>query len=734
MSHISRFDLHAFIDGGLTGDREPKKREIEEHLESCEECEKLLLKERNRVHLVSEALSELKIPEHILESFPTAEEMRAIARGGAEEASIIPIKKGAEARGRRRARIAAFFPQQLILKPSWQAAATIVLCLGSGYALGVRSNSNSSGDPTSYFQQAEIKGLGDAQLSDSLLVPMIRSVATTLSIPGLTVRDVRLSTELSAADTAILVVHELPDGRPVEVHHLPLPQQGSSSVMDLIADIDDDLPEETLELYAGSLPEGWRMLVLPGVRPGEFVILRGPLTDAELTDLSEGFLESGSLIPEPGEVTTDPDSVEVPSRAIGKGIPLAEDDLSIPEIRTGERVLGSLEVGDITLEDSSFADLWMYRARAGHTVTIDLFSEDFDAYLLIGNEGAERLAEDDDSGEGTDSRISFTPTESTSYGIVVNSYSENGVGRYALSVTLEDPDTESTGRAPDLSEPDWETFYPENGDPNDRYALIVGIADYPGSDGDLIGPDVDAREFRELLIDEFGFQESNIVTLTDSEATRDHIVQAFSRHLGQAGPDGVAVFFYSGHGTQLEGNFGLTGVYDPEFDGQDEAILVWGSTEYANISDDELGILADRLEANRTLIVMDACHTGTGTRTTSDGRQAKWTNIEDIMQSLERSAETVVRMLTEVSDPRRHVLLAASRDQEKAYTDPEFGYGVFTRMLVEEMRNASALETFDEMMARVQQRTLERTQGDQTPQTAGRLSSSRIREFLSRNR
>lgn len=721
MSHIHRVDLHAFIDDELTGDLEPKKREIEKHLESCEECAKLLLKERNRVHLVSEALSELKIPEHILESFPTAEELRAIARGGGEEASITPINKGAEARGRRRARIAAFFPQQLILKPSWQAAATIVLCLGSGYALGVRSNSNSSGVPTSYnsppFQLAETKGLGDAEL-------LIGSVATTLSIPGLTVSDVRLSTELSAADTAILVVHELPDGRPVEVHHLPLPQQGSSSV--------DDLPEETLELYAGSLPEGWRMLVLPGVRSGEFVILRGPLTDAELTDLSEGFLESASLIAEPREVTTDPDSVEVPSRAIGKGIPFAEDDLSIPEIRTGERVLGSLEVGDITLEDGSFADLWMYRARAGHTVTIDLFSEDFDAYLFIGNEGDEILAEDDDSGGGTDSRISFTPTESASYGIVVNSYGENGVGRYALSVTLEDPDTESTGRAPDLSEPDWETFYPENGDPNDQYALIVGIADYPGSDGDLIGPDVDAREFRELLIDEFGFQESNIVTLTDSEATRDHIVQAFSRHLGQAGPDGVAVFFYSGHGTQLEGNFGLTGVYDPEDDERDEAIVVWGSTENAIISDDELGILADRLETNRTLIVLDACHTGTGTRATSgDGRQPKWINLEDIEQSLERPEEYLTG---EVSDPRRHVLLAASADQEKAYTDPEFGYGVFTRMLVEEMHNASALTTFDEMMARVQQRTLEHTQGDQTPQTEGRLSSSRIREFLSRNR
>jgi hypothetical protein len=626
MTHIDMGDLYAYMEGALTGDSEPERKRIEEHLAGCEDCTRTLEEEKKLAQFVSKALS-VEVPTHVLDSLPTAGELRALAETNAP--SVTPITEAVKTQDKRRRRKAAFLPKWWVLQPQWQqVAALLVLFVGGAYVV-----INKQGTPPSVIP---------ALVGPS--TPQVRSPA--------------------------------------------------------------------------------------GVTP----------------------------------------AVAADAPAMEKGLPATDGDLPFLEIRTGETILGSLEAGDEVLGDGSFADPWIYRARAGRTVIIDLLSIDFDAYLFIGNEAADILAEDDDSGEGMNSRISFTPTESASYGIVVNSYDSTGRGQYALSVTLEDPDAESAGRAPDLSEPDWENLYPGNGDPNDRYALIVGIADYPGSDADLIGPDVDAQQFRGLLTDEFGFQDRNIVTLTDSEATRDHIIQAFSRHLGQAGPDGLAVFFYSGHGTQLEENFGLAGVYDPEPDGRDEAILVWGSTEYANISDDELGILADRLEANRTLIVLDACHTGTGTRSAaSDGRQPKWTNLEDIEQSLERREEYLTGRISplstssgfflsrtspfplptsaedtpvisvgstsiEVSDPMRHVLLAASADEEKAYTDPEFGYGVFTRMLVEEMRNASTLTTFDEMMARVQQRTLERTEGDQTPQTEGQLSSSRIREFLSRNR
>ena len=118
------------------------------------------------------------------------------------------------------------------------------------------------------------------------------------------------------------------------------------------------------------------------------------------------------------------------------------------------------------------------------------------------------------------------------------------------------------------------------------------------------------------LVERFGFDPANVVTLTDSDATRQNIAQGFAQHLGQAGPNGVAVFFYSGHGTQIGENIGLTGSLDPEPRGEgDEAIYIYGHDSQSSvILDEELGYLIETIDAGRTLVVVDACFSGEITR------------------------------------------------------------------------------------------------------------------------
>ena len=96
------------------------------------------------------------------------------------------------------------------------------------------------------------------------------------------------------------------------------------------------------------------------------------------------------------------------------------------------------------------------------------------------------------------------------------------------------------------------------GDPSARYALLVGIGDYPGTRNDLNSPVADARIMQDVLVNTFGYDPDHLVLLLDEEADREHIIDAFQRHLGQAGPEGTALFFYSGHGMQLGENRGLT--------------------------------------------------------------------------------------------------------------------------------------------------------------------------------
>lgn len=85
-----------------------------------------------------------------------------------------------------------------------------------------------------------------------------------------------------------------------------------------------------------------------------------------------------------------------------------------------------------------------------------------------------------------------------------------------------------------------------------KLALLVGINQYPESP-DLLGCLTDVELQRELLIHRFGFQPSDIISLTNDKATRESIETAFSEHLvKQARPDDVVMFHYSGYGSRVK--------------------------------------------------------------------------------------------------------------------------------------------------------------------------------------
>lgn len=73
----------------------------------------------------------------------------------------------------------------------------------------------------------------------------------------------------------------------------------------------------------------------------------------------------------------------------------------------------------------------------GQRVTVSLNSNRFDTYLYLMNAETGRIvARDDDSGAGTNSRLSFTPTfgDQGSYYVIASSCAPNSTGAYTLSV------------------------------------------------------------------------------------------------------------------------------------------------------------------------------------------------------------------------------------------------------------------------------------------------------------
>lgn len=84
-----------------------------------------------------------------------------------------------------------------------------------------------------------------------------------------------------------------------------------------------------------------------------------------------------------------------------------------------------------------------------------------------------------------------------------------------------------------------------------RLALLVGINQYPAGSG-LAGCVTDVELQQELLIHRFGLKPSDILTLTDQQATRGAIETAFVEHLiRQAQPGDGVVFHFSGLGSTV---------------------------------------------------------------------------------------------------------------------------------------------------------------------------------------
>jgi hypothetical protein len=84
-----------------------------------------------------------------------------------------------------------------------------------------------------------------------------------------------------------------------------------------------------------------------------------------------------------------------------------------------------------------------------------------------------------------------------------------------------------------------------------KLALLIGINQYLPSG--LSGCLTDVELLRELLVYRFGFQSSDILSLTDDQASRDVVEKAFFEHFGNQTKSGdVAFFHFSGYGSRIK--------------------------------------------------------------------------------------------------------------------------------------------------------------------------------------
>lgn len=149
-----------------------------------------------------------------------------------------------------------------------------------------------------------------------------------------------------------------------------------------------------------------------------------------------------------------------------------------------------------------------------------------------------------------------------------------------------------------------------------KRALLIGVGTY--ENGVLLpGVDKDIQNMCEAL-QIMGFKENDIQILSDKEATLGNI--KFFIHnwlINGILPEDRVLLYFSGHGSQVKD---LNG---DEADGVDEVLLPYdatvknGSLENAFV-DDDFRTTIEKIPSNEIFVLLDACHSGTATRTVSD--------------------------------------------------------------------------------------------------------------------
>jgi len=159
-------------------------------------------------------------------------------------------------------------------------------------------------------------------------------------------------------------------------------------------------------------------------------------------------------------------------------------------------------------------------------------------------------------------------------------------------------------------------------------ALFVAIDKYPPNSG-WINYEIHATNDCNLIIPMLrknGYTDQNITVLINEKATKKAIIQSLDNLFKISGPGDYIYIHFSGHGQQMLDDNG------DEPDGLDEAIIPYdaqrryseGRYEGQNhLRDDELGLLLDKIRGKTGItgnltVVLDACHSGTGTREEED--------------------------------------------------------------------------------------------------------------------
>ncbi|MEM8978539.1 MAG: caspase family protein [Pseudomonadota bacterium] len=230
-------------------------------------------------------------------------------------------------------------------------------------------------------------------------------------------------------------------------------------------------------------------------------------------------------------------------------------------------------------------------------------------------------------------------------------------------------------------------------------AVVVGINDHPYSpDSKLNGAKPDALAFYDFLQRSEGLRKDQITLLLDGAATTDAIIKTLIQDLKhRSKPGDRVIFYFAGHGYRVKDRNG------DEIDDKLDEVLITADVKKPKaawvIRDDELRILFEAFPDRRILVVIDACHSGSITRSSLGTDEiARWypSDLPEIpevlhpaLEGLSTSAPRATTRSATFFPAQKHMdIWSAVAAEEVALEVPKGG--VFTRAFLEGLSQKKA--------------------------------------------
>ena len=243
-----------------------------------------------------------------------------------------------------------------------------------------------------------------------------------------------------------------------------------------------------------------------------------------------------------------------------------------------------------------------------------------------------------------------------------------------------------------------------------KRALVIGLGEQQDKAWNKINGDKDVP-FVQAMLKNAGFK--SVTTLVNRQATKVGIVRAFKRITASCKQGDVVYIHYSGHGQQM------TDVHNDEKDGLDECWIPYDAYRKASatyhgekhLTDDELNVYLNAIRhkigaRGKLLVVIDACHSGDGTRGDDDEVVRGVEDIFDAIKSFIWGTSSSDKGNKKVVNPNakenreRWITLSACRSDQVNVEMKSPAVGKLTYALWKELKNSDKVNN-DEFMRRI---------------------------------